>query len=107
MAELEISVGKSKYNINCTDSEIPRITALASRLNEKVNEMSLKMRGADEKTILMLAAMMTQAELESVKAGEKKSDFSIQNSNQEENLIDHIEIINSSIENLANKIKNY
>ncbi len=64
MSSLEIYVGKSKYTINCQDGEKEKLRNLSDKLNKRVNELSLKIRGADEKTILMLSAITIEEELE-------------------------------------------
>lgn len=113
MSVLELAIGKTIYSINCNESEIEKVKRAAAKLNQKVNDLSFKLRGADEKTILMLCSMTLQDELESLKSQQpilenaQQEYTPTQNSNQNVDLINHIESANSSIENLANKIKNY
>ena len=112
MSSLEIYIGKSKYTIDCEESQRARIISLASRLNEKVNNMSLNMRGVDEKTILMLAAITIEEELDNLKT----SNISQANNTAQHNpsagssgpqITQSYNEISSVIENLANKIKKY
>jgi cell division protein ZapA (FtsZ GTPase activity inhibitor) len=115
MSLLEIYIGKSKYTLDCEDHEKPKITRLASKLNERVNRLSLKMRGADEKTVLMLCSIMIEEELEALKnlkTTQTRNAQSISGDIQEHSNIDsimsqNVENISTYIENLANKIKNY
>jgi len=65
MPILNLAIGKSKYTINCDAGEEEKIISLSERLNERVNQMSLSIRTSDEKTILMLCALMIEDELES------------------------------------------
>jgi len=67
MTILNIAIGKSKYSVNCSDGEEDKIINLAKKLNERVNNLSLATRSADEKTILMLCALMAEGELEDIK----------------------------------------
>ena len=72
MPSLELYIGKSKYIIDCAESEKLEISKLAAKLNERVNNLSLRMRGADEKTILMLSSIMIEAELDALENSENK-----------------------------------
>lgn len=67
MPILNLAIGKSKYTIDCSDDEEDKIINLAKKLNERVNNLSLAIRTADEKTILMLCALMTEEELDVAK----------------------------------------
>lgn len=73
MPLLNLAIGKSKYVINCEKGEEDKVLELAAKLNERVNNMSLSLRGADEKTILMLSALAIEDELEAVKNGDVNS----------------------------------
>ena len=63
MPIINLAIGKSKYTINCDVGDEDKIIALAERLNQRVNRMSLVVRTADEKTILMLCALTIEEEL--------------------------------------------
>ncbi len=67
MPILNLAIGKSKYTVDCAVNEEDKIINLAKKLNERVNNLSLAIRAADEKTILMLCALMTEEELEKIK----------------------------------------
>lgn len=106
MSALELYIGKSKYVIDCQESEKEKIIKLANKLNERVNDLSFKMRGGDEKTILMLSAMTIEEELDSLK------NITNQNKNQEHKQTNNkscndLESASFFIESLANKIKKY
>jgi cell division protein ZapA (FtsZ GTPase activity inhibitor) len=68
MPILNLAIGKSKYTIDCQEGEEDKIINLAKKLNERVNNLSLAIRMADEKTILMLCALMAEEELDSAKS---------------------------------------
>lgn len=105
MAALELYIGKSKYIIDCAEDEKEKIIKLASKLNERVNNLSLKMRGGDEKTILMLSSIMAEAELETLKTSSNPSNqgSAVENTNESNQDLENICFF---IENLAYKIEN-
>ena len=63
MSILSLAIGKSKYTVDCVDGEEDKIINLSKKLNERVNNLSLAIRTADEKTILMLCALTAEEEL--------------------------------------------
>lgn len=64
MANVDIAVGRSKYQINCSAGEEDKVKKLALKINEKVNKLSLQMRGVDDKTALLIISLMMQEEIE-------------------------------------------
>lgn len=116
MSIISLAIGKSKYQIDCAAGEEEKIQKLAAKLNERVNNLSLNLRGADEKTILMLCAITIIDETENLK---KKIDKNYKGEDEDEKakLIDEEELYSSIAENmeniadyiekLANKIKHY
>jgi cell division protein ZapA (FtsZ GTPase activity inhibitor) len=68
MPILNLAIGRSKYVVDCFEGEEDKIINLAKKLNERVNKLSLAIRTADEKTILMLCALMAEEELETAKS---------------------------------------
>ena len=110
MSSLEIYIGKSKYTINCQDSEKGKLTKLSESLNKRVNELSLKLRGVDEKTILMLSAITIEEELSKINNNRDSSQSPDDKLQQEykntiEILTKNIEDIAIYIEKLANNIQ--
>lgn len=67
MPILNLAIGKSKYTVDCVEGEEDKIINLAKKLNERVNNLALSIRTADEKTILMLCALTVEEELENAK----------------------------------------
>lgn len=107
MAIVELSIGKSIYKIECLESEKETLKNLAVKLNERVNKVSLSLRGADEKTILATAALMITGELE------RKTENQV-SQNQDLTEEDIYDAVSESMENVANyidklntKIRNY
>ncbi len=64
MTIIDISIGKSKYKIDCPEPQEPKLISLASKVNERVNNLSFLMRGAEEKMLLVLCAIAIEDELE-------------------------------------------
>lgn len=64
MPIVNIAIGKSRYHIECPDSEKDRLIELAEKVNEKVNDLALKLRDIDEKTLLVIALLNIEDELE-------------------------------------------
>ncbi len=64
MTIVDISIGKSKYKVDCPEPQEPKLISLASKVNERVNNLSLLMRGAEEKMLLVLCAIAIEDELE-------------------------------------------
>ena len=112
MPVISVAVGKSKYQIDCPIEEEERIKALSEKVNEKVNNLSLSIRGANEKTILMLCAIMIQEEMEALKSSDSnnKKDSKpklIDANNSQYDIIILMDDIAKRIEKLANKIQDY
>lgn len=115
MAIVEIVVGKTKYKIECEASEKERLLRLADNLNKRVTNIAGSMGNTDEKTILIIASLILEAELEdkkSVEINDKKTETSIITHNASEEdihnaLIDNMKNITQHIDKLANKIRNY
>jgi cell division protein ZapA (FtsZ GTPase activity inhibitor) len=118
MAVIDISIGKSKYKIDCPQSQQDSLVSLAHQLNERVNNLALSMRSADEKTLLVICALTIEEELNNLnKDSKKKSPLnSVEENNNQDNsqnlynlisITKKIETIASAVEKLANKIKNY
>ncbi len=117
MPNLNIAIGQSKYTINCDAGEEEKVLNLAARLNERVNNLSLAMRGADEKTVLMLCALMAEEESDSArnqqnsvetskveKISTPKTDDENIKKIVEEKLIEQIESTIELVSKLAKKI---
>ena len=112
MPILNLSIGKSKYAVDCAEGEEDKIISLAAKLNERVNHLSLAARNADEKTILMLCALTIEEELDSAKndgslikkpAAKKDPEPSNEPQISEEDLDN---VVAAQIENTAEYIKN-
>jgi len=108
MSIVEIKIGKSKYKIECEFSEKERILKLSESLNKRFNEISSSIKNADEKTILVILALMLKAEL----AEKNNNDLHNEStSDKEEELFNklntNIENVTDHINDLANKIRDY
>ncbi len=65
MAIVEFFIGKSKYKIECPASEQNKLQNLAQKLNERVQKLAQNFSGADEKTLLVITALMLEEAVES------------------------------------------
>lgn len=94
---VEIQVGKSHYKIACKDEEKAKLLDLAESLNARLEDLSSSIKNADEKTLLVITALMLEEELR-----HKEEEFT----NQEmfDSMSDNIENITSYIEKLTKKI---
>lgn len=114
MSVTEITVGKSKYKIECDDSQKERLLQLSDKLNKKVTSLSSSMGNTDEKTILVIAALMIESDLEeklAKKTEEVKSETAEKNNLSADDinnsLSENIENIAQQIDKLAIKIRDY
>lgn len=107
MPVISISVGKSRYQIDCPVGEEEKIQKLAAKMNERVNNLSLVIRNADEKTVLMLCGLMAEEELENLT--KPSSDKDHQSFSPDEELLEaavvNMEEISNQIRILKAKIK--
>jgi len=100
---IEIPVGKSRYQIPFREEDREHVFELSEKLNRRVNDLALSLKNADEKTLLVIAALMLQEELENAAPQEEPS-------NEEEiyeAVANNMDNISSYIEKLINKIQNY
>lgn len=103
MAVLEISIGRSKYKVECPIEEKAKITRLAQKLDSRVLKMLSNFNSIDEKTLLVLTALTLEDEIET-------SAQNVNEANMDEVYDQMAEAINevaTRIEKLANKIENY
>jgi len=107
MAEVEIAIGKSKYKIQCQDSEKNKLIDTAEKLNERVNNLSFSFRHIDEKTLLVISALTMEEELQAnprEKSVEPENEIGDQDiydavSENMENICDYVEKLNKKIRN--------
>ena len=64
MSMVEITIGNSRHQISCNQDEKEKLLALAKKLNKRVNQLSFSLKDVDEKTLLVIAALMAEEELE-------------------------------------------
>jgi cell division protein ZapA len=103
MTILNLAIGKSKYSINCDDGEEDKIVALAAKLNERINNLSLALRNVDEKTILMLCALTIEEELDDA----KNHQGIFEDKESEDHLVVEYQIMQEDVENaVASQIEN-
>lgn len=117
MSVVEIKVGNSKYKIECENSQKEKLLQLSEKLNKKVKEISTSLRSTDEKTVLVISALMLEEELEEIRSTKKedaditeKSDAAssiIHQKDIQNALSNNMENISQRIDTLANKLRSY
>ncbi len=112
MAEVEIAIGKSKYKIQCQDSEKEKLITIAKHLNERVNNLSFSFRNLDEKTLLAISALTMEEELQnsaSKKTIDEKTSAATEISDRDiyDAVSENMENISDYLEKLTKKIRNY
>lgn len=107
MSVISVCIGKTKYQIDCEAGEEEKIETLANRLNERVNRLSLAIRNADEKTILMFCGVMLEEELEAAKSnsGTKNQTSGFSEADLQNSAINEIETAVNSIQRLISKVE--
>ena len=68
MSDIKFAVGKKIYSLASDNKESgAKIVDIASRLNQKVNEIALSLRDLDDSTCVVLAGILILSELEDLK----------------------------------------
>lgn len=105
---IELPVGKSRYSITCAEGEQEKLLQLGEKLNRRVNNLSLSLKNADEKTLLVISALMMEEELEnSEDSGDEDENNKLSDQDIYDAVSDNMENICNYIEKLINKIQNY
>ncbi len=117
MAVIEIFIGKSKYKIECPEEEKSKLLHLAKKLDSRVKKLLPGLVNVDEKTLLVISALMAEDDVESAVAGNPitvmenlKDEAEIAKINEDDMYIaiaENIENVADYIEKLAKKIENY
>lgn len=110
MSIIEISIGKSKYKIQCPEEESEKLLRLAERLDERVNNLAINLKNVDEKTLLVIAALMAEDDSESANTSVAANNNLAQEKINDEDMYiaiaENIENVAEYIEKLAKKIEN-
>lgn len=118
MAEIEIAIGRSRYVIQCQESEKEKLNIAAERLNERVNNLSLSFRNLDDQTLLAISALVIEEELMSLESTQQSTNTNPAPAQEKENnkisekdvyeaVSENMENIAGYLENLTKKIRNY
>ncbi len=103
-----IAIGKSLFTIPCKEAEADKMIALSKKLNQRVNELAISLKNVDEKTLLVIAAIMAEEKIEEGaknKSEENEEDL-FNEDDMQDAISENIENITDYIQKLANKIKN-
>ncbi len=99
---LNLKILNSTYKINCPKGDEEKLINLSKQLHEKLSELKTELKVHDEKTIMAIALLSMQEEL-----NELSSDYSgINKDDLFEALNDNVENINNYISKLGSKIQN-
>ncbi len=107
---MKISVGKSSYIINCEKKDEEKLLRLSQKLNNRVNDLALSLKNTDEKTLLLIAAINCEEEIENLNSNLESnvaSDEKISEKDIYDAVSENMENVADYVEKLANKIKNY
>lgn len=105
---IEIPVGKSRFKITCEESEKEKLFHLAERLNQRVNRLSTSLRNADEKTLLVISALMLEEELERANGNEENDESpKLNEQDMYDAVSENMENVADYVEKLSKKIQNY
>src|SRR3989338_755841 len=104
---VELPICKSLYKITCETSEKEKLLYLAAKLNKRVNELSLSLKNADEKTLLVIAALTLEEELEHNDISEQEDEEKLNEQDMYDAVSENMENIADTIEKLIVKIQNY
>ena len=113
MAIIEISIGKSKYKIECPEDEKWKLLRLADTLDGRVKNLLTNLKNIDEKTLVIITALMIEDDLESSAAklhhhsDENIATDKLDSTDLYEAISEHVENVADYVENLAKKIENY
>ena len=100
---IDLKILNSRYKINCAAEDEEKICNLSNQLNERLRDMESKMKTSDEKTLLLIAALSLQDQIN--QSNEEKED--LEKDEIYERLSENIENVTSYIEKISNKISNY
>jgi cell division protein ZapA (FtsZ GTPase activity inhibitor) len=102
---VELKIGQSTYKLSCAENEKEKLLQLAEKLNQRVNNISLSLKNSDEKTLLVVAAIMAleESSRKEVAAAPQKEtnqeDLYDAVSENMENICDHLEVLINKIQN--------
>lgn len=112
MEKIEIVIGKSQYRVACRVEERDKLSYLARKLSARIEKLSKKLKDADDKTLLIMAALIAEDELE-----KKLENIFLEDQDNEDRELseydiydavsENMENITSHIEKITEKIKNY
>ncbi len=103
---IELPIGKSNYQIPCEKSEQEKLSKLAEKLNKRLNRLSSQFE-ADEKTLLAIAALSLEGELELASDNIENSESTISEEDIKDAISETMENIADYIEKLSEKIQRY
>ncbi len=108
---VEITLGKSRYKINCSETEKNKIINNANKLDSRLKKIGDAIDDVDDKTLLVLCGLMMQEEINQLNSQKKlpkaQGDDSFGEDDIYDSISENIENINSYIEKLITRIQDY
>jgi cell division protein ZapA (FtsZ GTPase activity inhibitor) len=108
---VEIKIGKSQYQIECSEIEKNKIINNAQKLDYRVNKLSQTLGNIDEKTLLILNSLLLQEENNKLINNKDSTTSSELDKFNEDEIYDaiseNIDNINNYIEKLISRIQDY
>lgn len=99
---LNLKILNSTYKVNCPSHDENNLINLSKQIHEKLSDLKEELNTSDEKTIMAIALLSMQEELNDL-----NSDYSgINKEDLFEALNDNVENINDYISKLSSKIQN-
>lgn len=100
---IDLRILNSRYKINCAVEDEEKILGLANQLNERLRDLEIKMKNSDEKTLLLIAALSLQDQIN--QSDEEKD--GVDKEELYDAISENIENVTSYIETISTKISNY
>jgi len=100
---IDLRILNSRYKINCAPEDEEKIRGLANQLNERLRDLESKMKNSDEKTLLLIAALSLQDQIN--ESDEEKD--GVDKEELYDAISENIENVTSYIETISTKISNY
>ncbi len=105
MPLVELNIGRSKYKIECPQSEENKLLNLAAKMDERVKNLAQNFKNVDEKTLLVISSLMMEDEIESCKKPQTGTSQDVDKIY--ESLTHTIENMTQNIERLTRKVESY
>lgn len=101
---VEIKIAQSTFKIECPLSEKEKIVSCANKLNQRVLKLINSLGEVDEKTALVICALMMQEEINNLHNKKIVDNSSTEKNDEKYSEDDMLEAVSENIDNLNNYI---